>query len=32
MREYGKIAGIAAAVVLAVGLLAWWIRSKRTRV
>jgi membrane protein DedA with SNARE-associated domain len=32
MREYGKIAGIGAAVVLAVGLLAWWIRSKRTRV
>lgn len=31
MREYGKIAGVVAAVILVVGLLAWWARSRKSR-
>jgi membrane protein DedA with SNARE-associated domain len=31
MREYGTIAGIVAGVVLTIGVLVWWMRSRRTR-
>ena len=31
LREYGKIAGIAAAVLLAIGILVWWVRSRKAR-
>jgi membrane protein DedA with SNARE-associated domain len=31
MREYGMIAAIVAAVVIAFGLLVWWARARRTR-
>jgi membrane protein DedA with SNARE-associated domain len=31
LREYGTIASIVAAVVLGVGVLAWWMRSRKRR-
>jgi membrane protein DedA with SNARE-associated domain len=31
LRRYGTVAAIAAGAVLAVGLLAWWLRSRRAR-
>ena len=31
MRRYGVITGIVAAIVLAIGLIAWWVRSRSRR-